>query len=167
MFAPELLAMRLRIAAFLALAVTPLFAIPQNFNQGGGFVIANGMTFENFATDKGTFAPGATLKGEWSPPDASRVQTLNGDAVVFGLSAAEISAHRDAYRVTKFRVRYRQSGKNSRPLLDRVLQNVRAFTGGSSKAAENGAHRFQHGAAQISVRATAAKEVVVEFTPMS
>ena len=159
--------MYLRLPAFLAFAVTPLFAIPQNFNQGGGFVIANGMTFENFATDKSTFAEGAALKGEWSPPNASGVQTLNGDAAVFGLPAAEIRAHRDSYRITKFRVIYRQAGKNSRSLLDRVLQNVRAFTGGSGKAAENGAHRFHHGAAQISVRATAAREVVVEFTPLS
>lgn len=162
--------MRLRLAAFafaLALAATPAFAIPQNFNQGGGFFIANGMAFENFATDKGTWADGAPLKGEWSAPDAGHAQTLKGDAVVFGLPAAEITAHRDAYRVTKLRVVFRETKKNSRPLLERVLQNVRAFTGESSRPAGNGAHKFRHGAAQILVRATVAKEVVIEFTPLS
>ena len=162
--------MRLRSAAFAIasfIAVTPLFAIPQNFNQGGGFIIANGMAFENFATDKGTWAAGAPLKGEWSAPNASHVQTLSGDTVVFGLPAAEVTALRDDYRVTKFRVIYRQPGKGNRPLLDRVLQNVRAFTGESSKVAGDGARKFHHGAAQISVRATSAQEVVVEFTPIS
>ena len=150
----------------LALLAPSLFAIPQNFNQGGFFGVV-GVAFETFATDKQTWAAGATLPGKWSGPDQSGARKLQHDAVVFGLPAAEIVAQRSAERVAKLRVSFLETGRNARPLLDRVTDNIRAFTGDSGRSIGKQTRVFRHAPVQIMARQISPRHVVIEFTPLA
>jgi hypothetical protein len=142
-------------------------AIPQNFNQGG-FFLRTGVTFENFATEDAAFAPGGVLKGEWTKQDARGAQKLVDDAVVFGLPAARVSLERDTDSVCKYVVIFDDEPKGAArlPLLDRVTQNITAFTGDSHRAGPHGQRTFRHGHVQIEVRAIEPRKVMVEFTPL-
>src|SRR5678809_764252 len=132
--------------AFVFFVVTTgvSLAIPQNFNQGRGLFLGGGAAFENLVTESATWAPGATFPGEWAGSDGSRVQTLKEEALVFGLPAAQVSAERDKTRLNTVRVVFRENGKKQRaPLIDRVLQNIRAFTGEGGKDDGKGVRVFQ------------------------
>ena len=154
--------------AWLLLA-TSSPAIPQTFNTGGGFVLRAGMRFEEFAADKSTWSSGS-LKGDWSELKGGE-QTLKDDAVVFGIPAAEIKAERTSEGVQRFRVLFRSDAAKhgQAPLVERVMQNVRAFTGDAGKADGSlNAKTFRHkDGVQITVQNKSAREVEVEFRPGS
>jgi hypothetical protein len=158
----------LSTAILLVLATRPSLAIPQNFNQGRGLFLGGDAAFENFATENATWAPGAKLPGEWSPANGTGAQTLKDAAIVFGLPAARISAERESDRINSLRVVFRESGKKSKAaLLERVIQNIRAFTGETGTEAGKGVCIFRRGAVQIVARGISASEVVVVFTPIA
>jgi hypothetical protein len=149
---------------FLFVSRGTAHAIPQNFNQGA-FFLRTGVNFENFATDDAAFGEGASLKGEWSKPDAHGVQTLRDDAVVFGFPAKQITAERDGGRVKQFVVTFEETAPRARtPIVERVTQNVSAFTGESPRKRTDGARIFRQGHVQIDVRAEDARRVRAKFT---
>jgi hypothetical protein len=144
-------------------------AIPQNFSTGGVFALRAGMRFEEFAAEKETWSSGK-LKGDWSGTEDGGEQTLQDEAVVFGLPAQEIKVERSSGRVGRFLVRFRsESGKAAKGrLFDRVAQNVRSFTGDSGKSAGREAQSFRHqSGVLITVRNKSADQVEVEFRPGS
>jgi hypothetical protein len=155
-----------RLLAMMAFGSVAAFAIPQNFSQGGGFLIQAGMAFEQFAADKATWAPGAALKGEWNPPAANGAQTLKNDAVVFGLPASEITAERSSDRVSRFVVVFREGDKKKGgKFFDQVAQQVGAFAGSAGEADGRAAKTFRKDDVRIVVRGKSAREVIVEITP--
>jgi hypothetical protein len=152
-------------------------AIPQTVG-GGGFLGAVGVPFEQFATARDTWAPGADLKGRWQPrgrqaASAEGVETLDlaVDANVFGIPAAQISAEKAGEVLRRIVVRFEESeaktGGNARSgdLFARVTSNLRAMAGEPKAKSPGGDLTFRHDAAQIVARRAGAKEVMVEFTP--
>jgi hypothetical protein len=138
--------------------------IPQNFNQGT-FFLRTGIAFEDFATNDATFAEGASLKGEWSKPDARGAQILADDAIVFGLPAKHVTAERDAGRVKQLVVTFEEDAKRARsPILDRVMQNITAFTGEPPHKLPDGSRVFRQGHVQIDVRSNDPRRVIATFT---
>lgn len=152
-------------------------AIPQTVG-GGGFLGAVGVPFEQFATARDTWAPGAELKGRWQPrgrqvASAAGVETLDlaVDANVFGIPAAQVSAEKSGGVVRRIVVRFDESkgkaGGNARggDLFARVTSNIQAMAGEPKAKSPGGDLTFRHEAAQIVARRAGAKEVLVEFTP--
>lgn len=147
------------VLAFARLAI----AIPQTF--GATNVVVGGRPFEQFASERAAFAPGAALPGEWTAPAADGARTLSASGVVFGVPVAEVRAVQTSERVTQFRVVYRDSGKDRRTLFTRVTQGIAAFTGHPAKSDGKTTKVFQHDGTQIRATAASEGEVVVEIAP--
>jgi len=150
---------------FLAALAMFASAIPQTITSGT-FGSAAGLSFEQFASARTTWAPGAALAGSWSPPAADGARTLAETAVVFGLPAAEVRAEESRDRLTRLRVVFRESGQERRTLFTRVTQGIAAFTGHPARTEDKEARVFRHEQTQIRATPAGEGEVVVEFTPV-
>jgi hypothetical protein len=134
-----------------------------NFGSTGG-------SFERYATDAATWAPGAVLEGTWSAPGADGTRTLTGGAVVFGLNAAEVRAEQSSDRLARLRVVFRGSrksrGKGSSASLTSLMQNMTEFIGGPSRAEGGNTKVFLYEQTQIRVSSQREGDVEVDFTPV-
>lgn len=158
------------LALILAAVPATTFAIPQTITGNTGIFGSTGGSFERYATDAATWAPGAVLAGKWSAPGADGTRTLTESALVFGLTAAEVRAEQSSDRVTRLHVVFR-NGKKSRAKgssssLPSVLQNITAFTGQPPRAEGGNAKVFLFEETQIRVSAGRDGEVAVDFTPV-
>jgi hypothetical protein len=152
-------------------------AIPQTVG-GGGFLGAVGVPFEQFATARNTWAPGAELKGRWQPrgrqvASAEGVETLDltVDANVFGIPAAQVSAEKAGGILQRIVVRFDESKAKAAgharggDLYARVTSNLQAMAGEPKTKPPGGDLTFRHEAARIVARRAGAREVLIEFTP--
>ena len=146
-----------------ALPATAL-AIPQTVSSTGLFG-SSGVSFEKFASDGATWAPGAVLAGTWSAPGADGARTLTESAVVFGLTAAEVRADQSTDRLARLLVTFRDGGKTRRTLFTRVTQAIAAFTGRTPRDEGRDTKVFRQEQTQIRASSPREGEVVVEFTP--
>jgi len=158
--------MKLLLSFVLGVVFSPMaWAIPQTV-QGPGALILAGRPFEQFASDRATWAPGAALPGAWSAPAADGARTFTEPAVIFGLPAAEVRASQSSDRLTQFRVVYRETGKERRTLFTRVTQGIAAFTGHPATSEGKDAKVFRHEKTQIRATPVREGEVIVEIMPV-
>jgi len=144
-------------------------AIPQTFN-GGGFLGAAGINFEDFAGQTASFDAGAKLPGKWAAVHGKKDELkLELDAVVFGIPASEITASKSGEKVKEFRVLYKYEAdekrggnrKNGGELHERVFTAIKVFTG---KSIDLG-HSVDYKGVTISVALGGNGDVMVSFTP--
>jgi hypothetical protein len=161
------------VLAIILVAAAPAttFAIPQTITGNNGIFGSTGGSFERYATDAGTWAPGAVLAGKWSAPGADGTRTLTESTVVFGLTAAEVRAEQSSDRVTRLHVVFRNGGKKPRvkgssPSVTSLMQNIGAFTGATPRTEGGSTKVFLYEQTQIRVSSLPQGEVVVDFTPV-
>ncbi|EDY18903.1 hypothetical protein CfE428DRAFT_3561 [Chthoniobacter flavus Ellin428] len=154
--------MKTLLALGVALGLPSLSAlgIPQTI-QSPVLVVGTNLTFEQLATDPGSWGATSSLKGNWKTQGDTL--TLGDPVAVFGIAADEITARQQDGQVQSFRVVFRPKEKSTGNLLSRVAANVRAFTGNAgTKAGDTTV--FKYKGVTITLRSGAAHEVVAEFT---
>lgn len=163
------------VFAFILVVSTPAttFAIPQTVGGNNGIFGSTGGSFERYATDAGTWAPGAVLEGKWSAPGADGTRKLTDSTMVFGMNAAEVLAEQSSDRVTRLHVVFRSGSsrrksrsKGTSLSLASIMQNIAAFTGGTARAESGNAKVFLYEQTQIRVSSGREGEVAVDFTPV-
>lgn len=154
--------MKMLFAPGVALGMLGLSAlgIPQTI-QSPLLVVGTNLTFEQLATDPGSWGATNALKGNWKT-QGDRL-TLSDPVAVFGIPADEISAQQQDGQVQSFRVVFRPKEKSAGNLLSRVTANVRAFTGNAGTKTSD-ATVFKYKGVMITLRSGTGHEVVAEFT---
>jgi hypothetical protein len=86
---PQPMKIFLTCGVVLELLALSALGIPQTFGTNQ-FLNTAGVSFEEFATDPAAWGDASALKGHWAArPDTL---TLHDSAVVFGITAAEVTA---------------------------------------------------------------------------
>jgi hypothetical protein len=152
----------LAYGAALGLLSLPALGIPQTI-QTPFLVAGTNLTFEQLATDPGSWGATSALKGNWKTQGDQL--TLSDAVAVFGIAADEITAQQQDGQVQSFRVVFRpkHTSVNSADLLNKVTANVRAFTGNAGTKAGT-ATVFKYKGVLITLRSGSGHEVVAEFT---
>ena len=146
-----------------------LGAIPNTF---GGFINQAGMRLEDFAARKAMWEPNADLKGTWElwkdeavTDPAIELFRLKLNAVVFGVTASEVTVQRKDDRIIQFQVVFEPSDrKTSLDKLDRTLKTNASLWSGASASSK----AMKHGASLYSFRSNEEeKQVVLTIKPSS
>ena len=154
--------MKMLLARGAALGLLSLSAlgIPQTI-QSPTLVVGTSLTFEQLATDPGSWGATSALKGNWKTQGDTL--TLSDPVAVFGVAADEITARQQDGQVLSFRVVFRPKEKHTGNLLSQVTTNVRTFTGNSGTKTGD-ATVFKYKGVTITLRSGSGREVVAEFT---
>jgi hypothetical protein len=155
--------MLLTCGAVLGLLGLSVLGIPQTFGTNQ-FLNTAGVSFEEFAADPAAWGAAAVLKGHW----AARLETLTltDSAVVFGITADQVTAKLVDGQVQSFRVVFRakdkRAGGKQADLPAQVRANVQAFTGERGLESDSGQITFQFKTVTITLYPST-REVVAEF----
>lgn len=150
----------LACGAALGLLGLSALGIPQTI-QTPTLVVGTNLTFEQLATDPGSWGATSALKGNWKTQGDTL--TLSDSVAVFGIAADEITAQQQDGQVKSFRVVFRPKEKHAGNLFSQVTANVRAFTG-EAGARTGSATVFKYKGIAITLRTGSGHEVVAEFT---